>query len=101
MLHDDSFLNEIVKDTISDPFANEIMARLNAPSLDAKSSDLNQYTTRDGLLYRNHLLYVPDDHVAHGYYKPVMMILLPITLGSQKHWSCYLEDFGGPNLGSL
>ena len=60
MLHDDSLLNEIAKATISDPFANEIMARLNTPSPDAKSSDLNQFTTRDGLLYRNHLLYVPD-----------------------------------------
>ena len=41
MLHDASLLNEIVQATISDPFANEIMARLNAPSPEVKSLDLN------------------------------------------------------------
>ena len=46
--------------TTSDPFAKEIMARINDPSPGMKSSYLNQFTTRDGLLYRNHLLYVPE-----------------------------------------
>mgnify|MGYP000532974220 FL=1 len=60
MLHDDSLLNEIATATVSDPFAKEIMGRINDPSPDMKSSYLNQFTTRDGLLYRNHLLYVPE-----------------------------------------
>ena len=60
MLYDDSLLNEIAKATISDLFANEIMACLNAPSPEVKSSNLNQFTTPNGLLYHNHLLYVPD-----------------------------------------
>ena len=60
MLHDDSLLNEIATTTVSDPFAKEIMGRINDPSPDMKSSYLNQFTTRDGLLYRNHLLYVPE-----------------------------------------
>ena len=42
-----------------------------------------------------------NDCVAHGYYKPVMMILLPATLGSRKHWSCYLEAFGGLDPGNV
>ena len=96
MLHDDSLLNEIAKATISDLFTNKIIAHLNAPSPDAKISDLNQFTTRDGLLYRNHLLYVPNRSCRTRYYKPVLMILFLVTLGSQKHWSCYLEDFGIP-----
>ena len=56
--------------TTSDLLAKEIMARINDPSPGIKSSYLNQFTTRDGLLYR-------------------------------KPWNCYLEGFGGPNLGSL
>jgi hypothetical protein len=60
MLHDDSLLNEISQATTSDPFATDIMARLNNPSPERQSSDLNHFTTHDGLLYRNHLLYVPD-----------------------------------------
>ena len=60
MLQDDSLLNEIATATTSDPFAKEIMARINDPSPGMKSSYLNQFTTRDGLLYRNHLLYVPE-----------------------------------------
>ena len=60
MLEDDSLLNEIATATTSDPFAKEIMARINDPSSGMKSSYLNQFTTRDGLLYRNHHLYVPE-----------------------------------------
>ena len=73
MLHDDSLLNEIATETMLDPFAKDIMARINDPSPDIKSSYLNPFTTWDGLL---------KDHVLHGYYKIVMMILLPATLGS-------------------
>mgnify|MGYP000506443352 CR=1 FL=1 len=68
MLHDDSLVNKITKATISDSRANEIMVPLNSPSPDAESLDLNQFTTRDELLHRNHLLYVPDGlcHTCHG-----------------------------------
>ena len=59
MLHDDSLLNEIAQATTSDPFATDIMARLNNPSQEMQSSDLSHFTTQDGLLYHNHLLYVP------------------------------------------
>ena len=41
------------------------------------------------------------EHVAPEYYKITTMILFPATLGSRKHWSCYLWSFGGPNLGNL
>ena len=61
MLYDDSLLKEIAKPTMSDPFATEIMAHINDSSPKGKNSDLIQFTTRDGLLYRNHLLYVPDE----------------------------------------
>ena len=45
MLQDDSLLNEIATATTSDPFAKEIMARINDPSPSMKSSYLNQFTT--------------------------------------------------------
>ena len=59
MLHDDSLLTEIARATISDPFAINIMARINDLSQDMQSSDLNHFTIRGGLLYRNHLFCVP------------------------------------------
>ena len=59
MLHDDSLLTEIAQITITDPFVIDIMARINDPSQDMQSSDLRHFTIWDGLLYHNHLLYVP------------------------------------------
>ena len=58
-LHDDYLLNEIVQATTLDPFATDIMARLNNPSQEMQSSDLSHFATQDGLLYHNHPLYVP------------------------------------------
>ena len=44
---------------MSDPFATDIMVRINDASQDMQSSDLINFNIRDGLLYHNHLLYVP------------------------------------------
>ena len=43
---------------MSDPFAIDIMACINDPSSNMQSSYLSHFTIQDGLLYRNHLLYV-------------------------------------------
>ena len=81
MLHDYSLLNKITKATISDQFTNEIMVRLNAPFPEVKSLDLDHFTTRDGLLYRNHLLYVPEGSCCTRVLKPAMMILFSYHIG--------------------
>ena len=60
MLQDDSFLREIAEATITDGFANAIKSDLNNPPRRPNRSDLNQFSVRDGLLFRNHLLYVPE-----------------------------------------
>ena len=72
MLHDDSLINEIAKATTSDP-----------------------------LLYRNHLLYIPDGSCHTRVLQTYHEILLSVTLGSRKHWSFYLEGFDGPMLRNL
>ena len=101
MLHDDSLLNEIAQATTSDPFATDIMARLNTPSPERQSSDLNHFTTHDGLLYRNHLLYVPDgpcrlrvlqtchDDPLAGHFGVAKML----ALLSQGFWWPHLREF--------
>ena len=60
MLHDDSLLQEIAKATKTDTFATEIFKSLQDSSTATKRSDLHHFTAHDGLLYRNHLLYVPE-----------------------------------------
>ena len=59
MLHDDFLVTAIAQATMSDPFTIDIMARINDPSQEMQSSNLSHFTIRDGILYRNHLLYVP------------------------------------------
>ena len=44
MLHDDSLLNKITQTTTSDPFATDIIARLNNPTLEIQSSEVSHFT---------------------------------------------------------
>jgi hypothetical protein len=60
MLHDDSLLQEIAQATKTDNFAIEILKRLKDSSPATKQADLYHFTAHDGLLYCNHLLYVPE-----------------------------------------
>ena len=59
MLHDDSLVNEITQATTTDPIATDIMARLTNPSQEIQSLNLIHFRNQDGILYRNHLLYIP------------------------------------------
>ena len=87
MLHDDSLLTEIAQTTMSDPFSIDIMAHINDLSQDMQSLDLSHFTIRDGLLYGNHLLYVPVGACRTRVLQIATMIFLSATLGSRKHWS--------------
>ena len=60
MLQDDSFLKEIIEATMTDGFANEIQESLQNPSIGHKRKDLDHFTIQDGLVFREHLLYVPE-----------------------------------------
>ena len=101
MLHDDSLLNEIVQATMSDPFATNIMTRLNNPSgrkCKARSSVTLQLRMGYSFIITSFTSQLA--HVAPEYYKLATMILLSATLGSWKCWRCCLGGFGGPNLGN-
>ena len=101
MLHDDSLLNEIAQTTMSDPFATDIMARINDHPKKCKAWILVTLQLRMGYSIIITSFMYQLEHVAPEYYKITTMILFPATLGSRKHWSCYLWSFGGPNLGNL
>ena len=60
MLHDDNLLQAIAKATKTDPFATAIIKSMHGSSTATQRSDLHQFTVQDGLLYRDHLLYVPE-----------------------------------------
>ena len=100
MLLGDSLLREIAKGTPMEAFANEVMLSINDPSKKRERSDLNQFSIRDGLLYRNNLLYVLEESCQSRVLHDCHDEPPSATLESQKHWSCYLKGFGGPNLGS-
>ena len=59
MLHDDSFLEEIAKALPTDKFVNAIKEGLIDPSKLTNKEDLDRFRFEGGLLYRDHLLYVP------------------------------------------
>ena len=60
LLRDDSLLKEIAAATAEDAFAQDIKASLDHPSPTLSRSDLNHFSVHDGLLFRDHLLYVPE-----------------------------------------
>ena len=60
MLQDDSLLKDIIEATTTDGFAKEIQESLQTPSMGNKRKDLDHFTIQDGLVFRDHLLYVPE-----------------------------------------
>ena len=58
MLQDDSLLQQITDASTTDAFANEVRGSLQNPSPGIKRKDLDHFTIQDGLLFRDHLLYV-------------------------------------------
>ena len=60
MLQDDSLLQQITEASKTDAFANEIRDSLQNPSKATKRKDLDTFTIQEGLLFRDHLLYVPE-----------------------------------------
>ena len=100
MLHDDSFLNEIAQATTLDPFDTDIMVRLDNPSQEMQSSALSHFTTQAGLLYQNHLLYVPVGACRTRVPQTCHDDPLVSHFGVVKTLELLSRGFGGPNLGN-
>ena len=60
MLQDDSLLQQITEASKTDAFANEIRDSLQNPSKVTKRKNLDTFTIQEGLLFRDHLLYIPE-----------------------------------------
>ena len=60
MLQDGSLLQQITDASTTDAFANNIRNSLQNPSKTPRRTDLDHFTIQDGLLFRDHLLYVPE-----------------------------------------
>ena len=60
MLHGDSLLVEIAKALPTEKFPNAIKDGLTDPSKPTNKEDLDGFRLEGGLLYRDHLLYVPE-----------------------------------------
>ena len=60
MFQDDSLLQHITDASTTDVFANEVRDSLQNPSKGTESKGLEHFTIQDGLLFRDHLLYVPE-----------------------------------------
>ena len=58
ILQDDSLLQQITEASKTDAFTNEIRDSLQNPSKVTKRKDLDTFTIQEGLLFRDHLLYV-------------------------------------------
>ena len=57
---DESLINEIAMETTKDQFAQAIKKSLETPTKGVPRYDLDQFTLREGLIFRNNLVYVPD-----------------------------------------
>ena len=60
MLQDGSLLQQITDASTTDAFANNIRNSLQNPSKTPRRTDLDHFTIQYGLLFRDHLLYVPE-----------------------------------------
>jgi hypothetical protein len=60
VLHDETLVAEIATSTSTDHFAQDVKASLNNPTHPSHPNNLAKFSSHDGILLRNDLVYVPD-----------------------------------------